>query len=209
MKKFYQMKLYKFILPQLILIVAILFNSCVKEPSSNSQDNPIPNKGIVVDSSVFFKVTFGGKTISVYKVYKDGFAIDATSFNSIVGTSTNSSGQTETNLMLWAYGKDINNYHKNLDSNIPWQTCDVNLITRKLGDAKGIYNSYVGGSITDLSIGVGRKEYQIEWLVDQPSTFKLEITAIDAKNIAGNFTCILIDGSSKIPAIGSFRLPLM
>jgi hypothetical protein len=198
------MKINNITFASFLFFVIFAFNSCSQGSSYGGQANPIPNNGIVVDSSVFFKVTFSGKTISVNQVYKDGNLLNYDAFVSMVSTNSNT-GQTLTNLSIGVDGNSANGYHNTIYPNIPWQACAANLFTQRLGDVIGVYD-YCIGTITDLSIGVGRKEYQIERDVN-PSTFHLELTSIDARFIIGNFTCFLIDGSNRIPASGSFRQP--
>ena len=70
----------------------------------------------------------------------------------------------------------------------------------KDGNALGIYyaDQFSDGYVIDKS--VGNKRYDI----DSGAVFT--VTKIDASIVEGNFTCKLIDGSTKIPATGSFSL---
>ena len=209
LNKLFKMKINNITFASFLFFVIFAFNSCSQGSSYGGQANPIPNNGIIVDSSVFFKVTFSGKTLCVYPIYKDGNQIDLTSAICQVTTYTNNNNQTESKLWL-DYGPNSESILRDYyNFNIPWKTCQIIIQTHKLGDNLGSYNINAFGYIYDFSIGGNTyKEYKIEApIFGGANSSYFTITSIDSRFVTGIFTCILIDGTNRIPASGSFRLP--
>jgi hypothetical protein len=186
--------------------------SCSINNSPGVGDVQAPVNNFKVDENVFFKITFGGKTISFNQIYHNtnngSFALN--DLLATVSTRTNSDNLTESNFLISLSPYTSNYFHNNGNPSIPWQTCEALINIQKRGDIVGIYDASIPGAygvITDLSIGVGRKEYQIEGpLNSNNNTLRLEVISIDSKFIVGKLNCVLIDGTNKIPASGSFRL---
>ena len=163
------------------VFVIFLISSCVK--SSN---------GLIKDGDNYFKVTFSGKTLE-----SDGYLYMGASIPSgyaYVNSSNNQYGTVVSNLTI-----QITN-NENIAWGIPPTDCNCYISLSKIGNALGNYtiDKFSGNYITDLNSG--NKRYDID------SIGSFNITKADATLVVGTFTCKLIDGTSKIPAVGSFSL---
>jgi hypothetical protein len=193
------------------LSVLSFIHSCTGNNNPGGGSSPTPSNGIVVDSTIFFKVTFLGKTLCVYPIYRNGIPIDEgiSSRSCTIATYTNSLSQTESILKLSDGPNNESLLLNYYNFNMPWKTCAFYIQTQKLGNILGSYGMNTSGYISDFSIGGNtQKIYGIEAFTvsGYVNTSNFTITSINGSYVTGFFTCILIDGPNRIPASGSFRL---
>jgi hypothetical protein len=180
-----------------ILITAassiLLMASCTQQntPSpNNNNNNGGGNTNLSnIDSSYFFKISFQNKNLYNYAVKVQN--VITYNYGSISTSTTNGVVSSSFYCMLY-----------NLNSVFPnSSTCSGNLFLQKLGNGTGIYNkinqTFQGYYITD---NITSKQYFLD------SNCNFNVTAIGLNNITGTFTCKLIDGTTLIPASGSFNL---
>jgi hypothetical protein len=170
----------------------LLMASCTQQntPTPNNNNNGGGNTNLSnIDSSYFFKISFQNKNLYNYAVIVQN--IHTINFGSINTTTTNGVVSSLFSCLL-----------PNLNSSFPnSSTCSGNLTLQKLGNGTGIYNkinqAFQSYYITD---NITSKSYYLD------SNCNFNVTAIGLNNITGTFSCKLIDGTSLIPATGSFNL---
>ncbi len=186
-----------------ILIVTLAVTSCTKDNStSGSVFKEDPNNS--------FTATFNGKTLKTvgFIFTINGVTDDAsgsiTTMNAYLLTRNISTG-VKTDGMFAVRGSALNLAFGDLYK-IPVQQLDASISIERLGNAVGAYKitdgSFPGvytSSIYDVT--VGRKKYDLD-----PATTTVNITTADALYIQGNYTGQLIDGTTKIPVTGTFKL---
>ena len=199
----------KLITPIVFAIIALGCNS------SNSNNNVNPNNQInySIDPNLYFKISFSGKNLATYGV-KSTYYLFSTpeslwSFNFTIGgfstTTTNINGIPYTENIIKISGSTFNtgytqyNLHSDLNAQFVISR-DGNVIGSDYSLVSWYYHT-----ITDINIG--NKQYDID-----TAGFHLQVSSVSlmpngGHNIAvGTFSCNLIDGSTKIPATGSFSL---
>ena len=172
-----------------IIAACISLFSCTKTSDSST----INNSTFSLDPDIYFKVTFNGKTLSSNGVLVNG---NPTDLNLALISTTTNNGILSTSLFLISDGSSFNNV-AHIYNLTPLQTCNAEIHLQKNGNSIGLY-TVIFGSITDIT--VGNKRYDI----DIGSAFT--VTVADVKYVKGTFVCNLIDGTTKIPATGSFSL---
>jgi hypothetical protein len=196
-----------------ILSLAILLISSCNRPSD---DNPSGensrfityNNGIRFDTSIYFSVTFRGKTLTVHGFQPVGLN-EPQYCSSKISQSNNGQGKIIHDMTLNNLGEATKIYLGTsfYEYNSKHVNCSVVLTWKREGssaDPLGIYNVLLGGTIDDLMYPI-KKTYT----VDRGASAIINITKIDAVAISGTISCNLIDidGVTSIPATGSFRLP--
>ena len=193
----------KKLLPFVTLIIAISILSCTKESATE-------NSLYKEDSNNYFTATFSGKTLKTtgYIFNNNGVTDDLsgslTLMNALLNTS-NINATVSTDLYCSVNGS-ISNLSLAPLYKIPLQKLDAFLMLERTGNAVGTYkiydlgvSGYYSSNITDLT--VGKKKYDLD-----PSTTTVTVTAADLLTVQGTYTGNLIDGSTKIPVTGSFKL---
>ena len=176
---------------------SFIFNACTK--------TSVPSTGVMysVDNNIYFTATFSGKTIKTNGIKYQVNNITATYlFNmlSYISSYNNYSGGVTSNLWIDVEGSTLN-LSNALQSqyNIPVQQCNASIYLTRTGNAVGIYQTqYSYCTLTDLT--AGNKQYNI----DASSIFT--VTNADATYVQGTYSGNLIDGSTKIPVTGTFKL---
>ena len=188
----------KILLSSLLLFIIVIFSSCGSGTSAGGQVNP---NGYSLDPNTYFNVTFNNVNLFSNGLLINGSRDIDISPHGWVTTNTDINGITTSTLLLIASGTSFNQIRSQLYPNLPYQTCNATISISKQGNAIGLYSINPSGSISDISINVGNKEYRLN-----STGVSFNITSIDAEFINGSFTCNLIDGTSIIPASGSFKL---
>lgn len=185
-------------------ILTIVFCSVFFLHFSCSKEDPSEGINFKEDPNNFFTATFGGKTLKttgfIYTIngVEDDIKGSASIVNAILNTR-NFNGKVETNLICSVDGSLVNGAISE-GYKIPEQQLDAFLDLERTGDAVGSYKiSGLGATITDLT--VGKKTYDLE-----PLTTTINVTAADILWIQGTYSGNLLDGSKKIPVVGSFKL---
>jgi hypothetical protein len=185
-------------------ILIIIFYSVFFLHFSCSEEEPSGGINYKEDPNNFFTATFGGKTLKttgfIYTINgaEDDMMGSATIVNAILDTR-NIDGMVETILYCSVEGSLVNTALTQ-GFKIPEQQLDAFLFLERTGDAVGSYNiTALGANITDLT--VGNKKYDLD-----PLTTTINVTAADVLWVQGTYTGNLLDGSKKIPVVGSFKL---
>jgi hypothetical protein len=185
-------------------ILTILFYSVFFLHFSCSKEEPSEGINYKEDPNNFFTATFGGKTLKTtgfiftVKGAEDDISGSAGIVNAILDTR-NVNGQVETNLICSVDGSLVNAAITQ-GFKIPEQQLDAFLFLERKGNAVGSYKiTVLGATITDLT--VGKKQYDLD-----PLTTVINVTVADISWIQGTYTGNLLDGSKKIPVVGSFKL---
>ena len=174
----------KKILTLLFLLSLVIF-SCKNDDSDTDE--------ISTDESVFFTITFNGKTLTQYGS-KSTETVYNTHLKSYVSAKITTDANTnESKVFITAIGSG--GYNGSLNN----QTITANIDVNKVGDSLGIYNNLVGvGSILDL--------------IDPHSVYNIDkanctitITNIDSY-VTGTFSFNLIIENKLVAATGSFKL---
>lgn len=191
-------------------IITLFFVAISFTVISCSKNNSTSVPSFKEDPNNYFIATFNSKTLkssgflfNINGVLDDGSASFA-SLNCILSTSNTFNG-VETIGILSVAGSAMNLAFGE-QYKIPIQQLDVSLLIERIGNSVGSYKitdynlagTYTS-SITDLT--VGRKKYDFD-----PTTTTVNITSVDALYIQGNYSGKLIDGTSKIPVSGTFKL---
>ena len=185
-------------------LLSIVLISCSKDSNTNNNNSSSYKE----DSNNYFTATFNGKTLKTagYILNSRGVVDDVTlgwsNVNSVISTSNSNTG-LKTDVKIIASGTNINaqaGIYK-----IPIQQLDAAIFINRSGNAVGSYtlnnfgSSINQSSITDLN--TGNKKYDLD-----PTLTSVNITSVDALYLEGNFTGKLIDGTTKIPVSGNFKL---
>lgn len=177
-----------------IIILLMITASCKKDATDSS------NVTFTVDPNNYFTATFLGKTIRT-----DGFLssnVDITQVTTIHVGAKISTGIQTSELSLIARGSQINASLGNVYKT-PVQTCDADISLTKTGAALGNYtlSYFLGVDMNYLSdLSGASKRYTID-----PTTV-FTVTAVDTKYVTGTYTGKLVDGTTKIPVNGTFKL---
>ncbi|MFM1828888.1 MAG: hypothetical protein RL624_1129 [Bacteroidota bacterium] len=181
----------------LAALVAFLFmTSCTQQntPSpSNNNNGGGSTTGYTVDSSYFFKVNFQNKALYNYGVFTS-ISVGSIIFQGgpycTIGTST-------TNGITSSVFENVSLVNSLF---INHATCNASWVLIKNGSSQGIYkaNNIYDTKIIDLTTS---KTY----IADTSST-NINVSNVGLHNVTGTFTCKLIDGTTLIPASGSFNL---
>lgn len=187
-----------------ILVLSIFATSCSKKADSNNASS------FKEDPNNFFTATFNGKTIKTSGFILttngvvDNLSASATALNATVLTSNSGSTSTSSG-SLYVMGSVLNLSFTST-FNLPSQQLDATINIERVGNAVGTYRItdpgqglYYTSSINDLT--VGNKKYDVD-----PVNTTLTISSADALYIQGTYTGRLIDGATRIPVTGSFKL---
>lgn len=190
----------RFVFPLLVSSFIFLNICCTKENNALSTN-------IKEDPNSFFTAIFNGKTLKTSGYIKTDFGItDDINLNRLYlfpSLSTSNFGSnTITHFTISIEGSKIN-ISRNLYQ-IPVQQLDASIDLERNRNAIGTYKlrelgSFYLASITDLT--VGNKVYDLD-----PLTTIFTVTSADASSIQGTYTGNLIDGTSKVPVTGSYKL---
>lgn len=194
--------MFQRLLTLLVITLVISASSCSKENTSLSTD-------VKEDPNSYFTATFNGKTLKTSgSIITRSGVIDNITYSYLplmpILNTSNIGNTVTTNLVINIEGSTIN-LGRNLYK-MPLQQLDALIRIERVGNAVGAYKvieaSLPGlyySSITDLT--VGNKEYDID-----PASTTFTVTTADASIIQGTYTGKLIDGTTKIPVNGSFKL---
>jgi hypothetical protein len=177
-------------------------------PSDQNSSLVTYNNGIRFDTSIYFSITFRGKTLTVHGFQPVGLNEPQYCLCKI-SQSNNGQGKIVHDLTLNNTGLATKAYLGTsfFEYNSKHVNCSVGIRCKKEGsssDPLGTYNIFIAGGIDDLMDPI-KKTYN----VDMGAPAIINITKIDGVAISGTIVCTLldIDGVTKIPATGSFRLP--
>jgi hypothetical protein len=180
-----------------VVTISLTLYSCTKDDSTN---NTTTNNPYTEDPNNFITATFLGKTLKTSGISTNpGLAL-----SSKIGT-TNNGSIINSNITITADGKLMNNAW-GTTFNYPFQSLDAYITTSKTGNAIGNYtifsNTYPpssssGSTITDLS---NSKQYNFD------TTTVFTVSSLDGTSFQGTYTGKLIDGTTKIPVTGTFKL---
>ena len=188
----------------ILLVVAFLTTSLI---SCNKSANNTNSTNSTVDPNNYFTATFSGKTLKTNGLILNigGVQNYGVSFG-VMGASiqtTNNSGGVSTSLLLSVLGSTMNSAWST-QYQFPTQSCDASIWLTKTGNALGNYTLdpvFIGlGVLTITDLTVGNKKYEID-----PSTV-FTVTLADATYVQGIYSGSMVDGSTKIPVTGTFKL---
>jgi len=179
-----------------VVTISLSLYSCTKDVSTN---NTTTNNPYTEDPNNYITATFLGKTIKTSGISTNpGLALSST-----IGT-TNNGSIIKSNITITADGKLMNNAWGHTPFNYPFQSLDAYITTSKTGNAIGDYTpdySFVGTSssstITDL---YNSKQYNFD------TTTVFTVSSVDGTSFQGTYSGKLIDGTTKIPVTGTFKL---
>lgn len=186
------------------LILSIVLISC----STDSNTNDYNSSSYKEDPNNYFTASFNGKTLKTvgYILNTMGVTDDVTlnlaNINSTISTSNSTSG-SQTDVIIQAAGINMNAQSSIYKT--PTQPLDAAIFINRKGNAVGSYtlnnfgSSVNQSSITDLN--ADNKKYDLD-----PASTIVILDKIDASHLQGTFTGKLIDGSTKIPVSGTFKL---
>ena len=179
-----------------VVTISLTLYSCTKDDSTNNTTtNPYSSKE---DPNSYFTATFLGKTLktSGIIIYDPNVACPI-----LMGKIVTQNGSTSTysTLTMQPRGSEINTLFFNPPYNFPFQSLDAFIFSEKNGNALGNYKITNSSSseITDL---FNSKQYNF----DTSTIFT--VTSIDVTYLQGTYTGKLIDGTTKIPVTGTFKL---
>lgn len=185
-----------------VLLLLFSVTSCSKKVDA-------PETIAKEDPNNYFIATFNGKTLKTSGFIvttgsnTDNITYSLTFLSSSIQTRNTGTG-VESVCSFTVMGSIINALY-GTTLKLPVQPIDAKFDFFKTGNAVGTYRieDYGAGiltsSITDLA--AGNKKYDID-----PATTTVTITAVDALFLQGTFTGRLIDGVTKIPVSGSFKI---
>lgn len=190
--------------------LTLLVITLVISASSCSKDNTSPGISYKEDPNNYFTATFNGKTIKTtgFILTLNGVADDVSgsiaTMNAYIVTLNTSNGVKST-AALAVMGSTLNTTFGD-QYKIPVQQVDASIDIERMGNAVGAYklkeHSFSGVYMSSIyDVTVGRKKYDLD-----PATTTVNITVADALYIQGSYTGQLIDGTTKIPVTGSFKL---
>jgi hypothetical protein len=167
--------------------------SCTQQntPSPNNNNNGGGSTSLYnIDSSYFFKINFQNKALYNYAVRTNNIILGNSGATGAISTTT-ISGIISTSFQINA---------ANANAIINHATCSALGFFSKSGNAIGIYkaSNQLPSQIIDLATS---KTYVID-----TATSSFNVTSVGLHNFTGTFSCKLIDGTSLIPATGSFNL---
>ncbi len=173
-------------------VLTLLFSLSLVIFSCKNDDTD--TDGISTDESVFFTITFNGKTLTQYGS-KSTETVFNTHLKSYVSAKiTTDANANESKVFITAIGSG--GYKGSLNN----QTITANIAVNKVGDSLGIYNNLAGvGSINASTDGLS--PYNID-----KANCTITITNIDSQYVTGNFGFNLIIDNKLVPATGSFKL---
>lgn len=157
--------------------------------------------GAILDKSIYFTISFSGKTLTNYGVKSSNpLYVDAviSCQNYSASTVTNNGVITTTINATILPVSSLYSVYGITDGQV-----DAGFILSKTGTVLGSYQiePYVGvGYITDQTVP-GKTLYYLS-----TTGFVWTVTSATTTNIKGTFSCNLISGSTLIPATGSFSL---
>ncbi|MBU6158689.1 MAG: hypothetical protein KGP35_06620 [Bacteroidetes bacterium] len=185
-------------------LLSIVLISC----STGSNTNENNSTSYKEDPNNYFTATFNGKTLKTvgYILNTMGVTDDVTlswaNINSTISTSNSNRG-VQTDVIIQAAGGNMN-----VQSSIyktPIQSLDASIFIKRKGNEVGSYtlnnfgSSVNQSSITDIN--ADNKKYDLD-----PASTVVILNTVDALYLQGSFTGKLIDGSTKIPVSGTFKL---
>lgn len=178
----------------LFVFIILILSSCNRDNSTTNNNSLVYKE----DPNNYFTASFNGITLKTNGfIYADAYG------NNIAGPSTASISTENTNNSIVSKS-NINVFGGILNSSFaqygfPFQALDVFIYLKKSGNNLGTYNIDVGvGWITDLKVA---KQYDFD-----PNSTIFNIISVDATYIQGAYTGELIDGNTKIPVSGNFKL---
>jgi hypothetical protein len=177
-----------------ILLMASCTQQNTPSPNNNNNNGGGSTNLYNIDSSYFFKINFQNKALYSYAVFTSINTGSVIFQGGPSSTIMNSSSGVIKTYFLATIGSVI-------VTNLPNATCGASLYLSKLGNPTGNYtNTYFSTDsyIKDLT---SSKNYNID-----TSTMNFNVSSIGLHNVTGTFSCKLIDGTTLIPATGSFNL---
>lgn len=189
-KKYIKNKINKSIMKKITLFLL----SCVLLATACNQSNTTPTTppatGYSIDSSYYFKINFNGQTLYNYGLkMSDGITSGLIGYAGAListqnGISTFQIGNT---------GSAINSVYQHAN------VLPIITTFTKSGNSTGLYlaNNFFTAQITDLNTA---KIYYMD------TTTTANVTSVSVNNVIGTFSGNLIDGTTVIPATGSFCL---
>ena len=176
----------KKILTLLVSLSLVIFISCENDNSDTD--------GLSTDGSVFFTITFNGKTIT-QNGSKSTDPIYNTLLKSYVSAKiTTDEIANESNIYMVAFGSG--GYKGGLNNH----NFTVNIRINKVGDSLGIYNNLVG----ECSIVDSADPFSVYNIDKENCT--ITITYIDSQYVNGTFGFNLIIDNKLVAATGFFKL---
>lgn len=185
----------------LVLTSLLLFTGCSKNIDSTNTTNPPKPNSYSVDQSVYFKITFNGKTKTTYGSNYTDFNGLTTPDKSSCGASIMSFGNNYSILVIHVYGNSVDpqNLGQITFSGNCWKEGTPTIGTYYPDGSTGMFDlDRSNNIITFYSIGT-----------DQSTPSKnstVTVTSIDQNYITGTVSLQILDGNNLIPATGSFRL---
>jgi hypothetical protein len=169
----------------------LLMASCTQQntPSPNNNNNGGGTSVYNVDQSYFFKINFQNKALYNYGVFSTLSPGCLGGPQTPLLSTTTSNGVLSTEFWMGTSGENM--YVTNAN-------CKATFILYKSGNATGVYTKSSVGQIIDLTTA---KNYNID-----TTTLNVNVTAVGVHNVTGTITCKLIDGTTLIPATGSFNI---
>jgi hypothetical protein len=190
----------------LIITSSILLSISCKKSNNTSQNSTIISysNGVRFDTNIYISITFRGQTLTTHGFLPLGYDTPPYS-SSEISQSNDGQGNViyKLNLVEFANATKLFLGSSFYEYNLKHVNIDASLYASKVGsvEPKGKY-IISSGSFSDLRESI-QKYYNVE------KNGIINVATIDNKFITGTFTCTLIDidGVTKIPASGSFRLP--
>jgi len=174
--------------------ISLIFFGCTPNNPTNTSNSPY-----TIDPNAFFTVNFNGTTLTSHSLLFNSYPYYL--WGSPIITTFNQGNEVMSLVKFDVLGSSTNSMLSAYNQNHQVQQCDASITLTKQGNATGLYNAdtFFHSTITDIA--AGNKKYDID------STNALfTISSVGPDYIIGSFTCNLIDGSTRIPAIGSFRI---
>jgi hypothetical protein len=172
-----------------VVTISLTLYSCTKDDSTN---NTTTNNPYTEDPNNFITATFLGKTLKTSGI--QGLTILGDVLYQL--NTYNSSGIVNSSMVIVAYGSSINNY-SNGSFKPSYQSINVQFFGDKFGNGVGNYKTNSTSTITDV---LTSKQYNFD------TSTVLTVSSIDTIGIQGTYTGKLIDGTTKIPVTGTFKL---
>jgi hypothetical protein len=172
----------------LFLLSCVLLATACNQSSTNPTVPPAT--GYTIDSSYYFKINFNGQTLYNYGLkMSDGITSGLIGYaGALISTQNGISTFGISNT-----GSAINSVYQHAN------VLPIISTFTKSGNSTGLYlaNNFFTAQITDLNTA---KIYYMD------TTTTANVTSVSVNNVIGTFSGNLIDGTTVIPATGSFCL---